>query len=185
MPWRWPWSARTTPAASVVNDMELPWIKLGYSEIGVKEAPGKADNPQVLQYYKDVGRPDVKHDEVAWCAAWLGSVLVRCHVPIPPPAEALAAISYEKFGAHLATPTFGCIGVKRRHGGESWSRHVGFVVGANATSICLLGGNTNDEVMIALFPRADFTAFRWPPGQPMVWLPMPASLQAARNVTES
>lgn len=182
MAWNWPWSAKKTPAVSAANVTELPWMKLAKAEIGVKEINGVRDEARVLAYFKDVGHPEIKHDETAWCAAFLGSMLVRAGQKS---TGSLMAISYETYGLSVPDPIYGCIGVKRRKGSESWVRHTGFVAGANATTIFLLGGNTNDEVMIAAFPRIDFTAFRWPAGYPMVRLPMVTSLSAARDATEA
>lgn len=58
--------------------MTLPrWYELALGERGVKEAPGAADNPVVQAYYKDAGHPEVKHDSVPWCAAFVGAMLAR------------------------------------------------------------------------------------------------------------
>ena len=72
--------------------MTLPrWYELALSERGVKEGPGEADNPVVRAYYKDAGHPEVKHDSVPWCAAFVGAMLTRSGIK---PSGSLAARSY-------------------------------------------------------------------------------------------
>ena len=160
----------------------LPWVELAKKEIGVHEIEGQRDEPRVMAYFKDAGHPEISHDETAWCAAFVGAMLQRAGLH---PTGSLLALSYEHWGDRPDHPIYGCIGVKRRRGAAAWMRHTGFVVGANDSTIYLLGGNTTDEVMVAAFPRSDFTTFRWPHGFPLVELPLPTSLTAARNATEA
>lgn len=156
------------------------WLSLARGETGVREGAGGADNPRVVAYFRDAGFPQVTHDATAWCAAFVGAMLKRADVK---PLGSLWALDAAKWGVGLAQPQYGCIGVKRRDGGG----HVGFVVGANAKEIFMLGGNQGDAVGIASFPRAQFVAFRWPANIALInqGRPMPANLIAARGVRES
>ena len=138
---------------------EPKWLQLARKDIGIHEGVGAKDNPVVLKMYADAGHPEIKHDEVPWCAAALGAWLKRSGVK---PSGSLSAISYEDYGTKLQTPILGCIGVKRRTG-DSWMRHVGFVVAANPVRVWMVAGNTADSVSIAAYNRNSFTAFRWPP----------------------
>ena len=52
------------------------------------------------------------------------------------------------------------------------------IVAANPAFVWLLGGNQNNAVNIAAFSRHQFTAFRWPEGQPMTLAPLPSVLTA-------
>ena len=156
---------------------EPPWLVLARAEIGTREAPGQADEPRVLAYFRDAGFPGIRQDAVAWCAAFVGAMLVRAALA---PSGSLAARSYESWGAGLPGPRLGCVGVKRR-GASSWQGHVGFVVGANAARVVLLGGNQGDRVSVAAFARRDFTAFRWPAGlPPPAATALPATVAGAR-----
>lgn len=137
-----------------------PWLKEAAKNLGVAEGPGAADNPTVLKYYADAGFPGIKHDEVAWCAAFVGAMLKRAGYK---PSGSLGARSYETYGVNLHKPMFGCIGVKKRPGG-GWLGHVGFVVAYDGSRVWMLGGNQGDAVSVAGFPVAQFTAFVVPKG---------------------
>lgn len=159
---------------------EPPWLAVARAEIGTREGAGPADEPRVLAYFRDAGFPGIRADSVAWCAAFVGAMLRRAGQA---PSGSLAARAYEAWGVGLSGPRLGAIGVKRRGAshGPSWQGHVGFVVGAGASRILLLGGNQSDRVSIAAFPRADFTAFRWPAGlPPPVPTDLPATIAGAR-----
>lgn len=142
---------------------EPKWLTLARKDIGVHEGTDAKPNPVVLKMFADAGHPEIPNDHrTPWCAAAVGAWLKRSGVK---PTGSLAAVSYETYGTKLNTPILGCIGVKRRSAGAeaSWQRHVGFVVAANAVFVWMVGGNTSDAVEIAAYPRAQFTAFRWPP----------------------
>ena len=142
------------------------WLAEAQRCIGIKEGPGAANNPAVVKMYAEAGHSGIKHDSVAWCAAFVGAMLKRAGLK---PNGSLAARSYESYGQRLAEPLYGCIGVKKRSGknAPAWQGHVGFVVAANRTTVWLLGGNQGDAVKVAPFDRSEFTAFRWPSGQPL------------------
>jgi uncharacterized protein (TIGR02594 family) len=151
-----PDAARRAPVA------EPGWLALARAELGVREAPGPANNARVVRLFADAGFPGIRTDSTAWCAAAVGAMLVRAgHRP----SGSLAARSYEGWGVGLAEPRLGCVGTKRR-GNASWQGHVGFVVGAGRDSVILLGGNQGDAWSVARFPRGAFTAWRWPADAP-------------------
>jgi uncharacterized protein (TIGR02594 family) len=142
---------------------EPGWLTLARADLGIVEDIGKGSNPAVVRYFADAGFPGVKDDAVAWCAAFVGAELQRAgHKP----SGSLAARSYERWGVGLAKPVLGCVATKRR-GNSAWQGHVGFVVGADEKHIILLGGNQNDRVSIASFPRDQFTSYRWPSDVPV------------------
>lgn len=144
--------------AAQVASVEPVWLSLARAEIGVKEIHGPNDNPTILDYFKAAAHPEIHDDETPWCAAFVGAMLKRANIK---PSGSLAALSYASWGQPLASPILGCVGVKKRPG-AGWVGHVGFVVGANSSTIFLLGGNTQDRVMVAAFARKEFVGFRWP-----------------------
>lgn len=153
----------------------MDWMPIAKTYLGVHEGVGDADNPKVVELFTLAGHPEVKHDSTAWCAAFVGGVLAKANVG---GTGSLAARSYEKFGVRLEMPVFGCIGVKSRKG-SAWAGHVGFVVGANRNQIILLGGNQNDAVSVAAFPRDQFTAFVWPKNVEITRRDLPTSVTGA------
>jgi uncharacterized protein (TIGR02594 family) len=139
---------------------EPRWLQTARKYLGVKEGPGEANNPIVVRMYAEAGFPGVRHDATPWCAAFCGAVLKEAGLK---PSGSLLARSYERWGQPLAGPVVGAVAVKTRVGGG----HVGFVVGSAPGTVTLLGGNQGDQVRLATFPRSGFTAFRWPPGEPL------------------
>lgn len=139
------------------------WMVCAEKEIGVKEAPGRANNPTVVQYYEDAGHPEIHADEVPWCAAFVGAMLKRGNIK---GSDSLMALSYERWGTALKGPVYGCIATKRRKGFPG-AGHVMFVVGANKTHIFGLSGNAKDRVGVDAYKRSEITAYRWPANVPV------------------
>ena len=137
---------------------EPAWMTLARSDIGQVEITGTADNPRVLAYYRDVGHSEVGHDEVAWCAAFVGSCLERAGVKS---TRSLLARSYLSWGEPLGQPAPGCIAVFERGGGPTFG-HVGFFVAATPDGIQVLGGNQSNSVRIATLPASRLLGYRWP-----------------------
>lgn len=138
---------------------EPSYITHAKALLGEKEVKGKLSNDLILDLYKDAGHPEVKNDEVPWCAAFVGACLRRANKPS---TGTLLALDYTKYGKSLGKkPQVGCIGVMKR-GNSGWEGHVGFVTKFDATSVWMLGGNQNDSVSVAKFPRNKFVAFVLP-----------------------
>ena len=138
--------------------MTLPrWYELALGERGVKEAPGGADNPVVQAYYRDAGHPEVKHDSVPWCAAFVGAMLTRADVR---PSGSLAARSYLDWGVKLGAPRQGCIVVLKR--GKGWQGHVTFFDREQNGLLVCLGGNQSDKVCFATYRKSVVVGLRWP-----------------------
>jgi uncharacterized protein (TIGR02594 family) len=138
--------------------MTLPaWYALALAERDVKEAPGAADNPTVRAYYRDAGHPQVKHDSVPWCAAFVGAMLARSGIA---PSGSLAARSYLDWGVRLATPRQGCIVVLKR--GKGWQGHVTFFDREDNGLYVCLGGNQSDKVCFAPYRKSLVLGLRWP-----------------------
>lgn len=140
--------------------MTLPaWYTLALGERGAKEAPGAADNPAVRAYYADAGHPEVKHDSVPWCAAFVGAMLARSGVK---PSGSLAARSYLDWGVRLAAPRQGCVVVLKR--GKGWQGHVTFYDREESGLYVCLGGNQSDKVGFATYRKSLVLGLRWPAG---------------------
>jgi uncharacterized protein (TIGR02594 family) len=159
--------------------VELPWIKEARKLIGTHEGVGPKDNSTVVQLFVDAGHPEIKHDEVPWCAGFVGACLHRAGVK---GTGSLLALSYRLWGTELANPVYGCVATKTRKGGG----HVFFVVGYDpkTRTVYGLGGNQNDQVSIARFKRSELK-FRWPANMPVTKVPLPTTMEAASNVKES
>lgn len=137
------------------------WLQLARDKIGAHEIAGNQDNPEILKFYADSGHPEIKHDETAWCAAFVGSMLERSGTPS---AKTLSARDYMNWGKKLDKPQIGCVCVFSRGDPRAYQGHVGFYVGesTDGDSILLLAGNQGDQVSIAKQPKSRLLGYRWP-----------------------
>jgi uncharacterized protein (TIGR02594 family) len=122
---------------------------LAVAEIGTVEW-SKGDNPKVLEYFRDAGHPEVKNDETAWCAAFVGAMLKRAGMA---GTDKLTAQSYLKWGVEVPVSDMkqGDICIVKR-GKEAWQGHVFFVHKHENGKLWGLGGNQSNSVNIQEFP---------------------------------
>jgi uncharacterized protein (TIGR02594 family) len=125
------------------------------ADLGVWEW-AEGDNPRVLAYYREAGVPQ-DHDEVPWCAAFVGAVLARCGVQA---TGSLLARSYETWGRPVALEDAGPGDVVILSRGAPWQGHVGFFDHLDGARVFLLGGNQGDQVTITGYDRARVVAVR-------------------------
>ncbi len=138
--------------------MEEPkWLAHGWAELGQKEVSGSKDNPRIVSYFADVGRGDIRNDEVAWCAAFVGACLARAGVE---GTGSLLARSYLSWGIK-AKQRYGAVAVLSR-GRNPRQGHVGFLVGEDDKRVWLLGGNQANRVSVAAYDKSRLLGLRWP-----------------------
>jgi uncharacterized protein (TIGR02594 family) len=131
-------------------------IARGY--IGTTEGPGPANNPAILEMYATIGQDWVEHDEVAWCAAFVGHCLERAGIRS---TRKLTARSYLDWGVpvELADALPGDIGVIPR-GRSSWQGHVFFIERIEGAWVFALGGNQGDAVSVQRYPVSKLLGIR-------------------------
>jgi uncharacterized protein (TIGR02594 family) len=153
-------------ANTTINDMIMVEAR---KMLGTWEWAGEDHNPAVLALYADAGHPEIRADEVPWCAAYVGAVLARLGLP---KTNSLLARSYEKWGEEvkggIANAKQGDVVVLKR-GTQEWQGHVGFFDRATAHKVYLLGGNQNNQVNVSAHHRDSVVAVRRMPApkQPM------------------
>jgi len=120
-------------------------------EMGMREIAGDRHNPNVVQFFADVGHAWVKDDETAWCAAFLGAMLERAGLRS---TRALNARSYLEWGeaVDLRHAKPGDVVVFWRGSPEDWRGHVGFFSARAGTHIEVLGGNQSNMVNVQRYP---------------------------------
>lgn len=160
--------------------MDQPrWLDCAWAELGQREVDGTADNARIRAFFADVGQTASLHDEVAWCAAFVGACLERAGQGS---TRSLMARSYVRWGEALAEARLGAIAVLSR-GSDPSAGHVGFLLAETDDSIILLGGNQGDSVSVAAFPKARLLGLRWPivarAGEARVSDPPPKTAEAA------
>jgi uncharacterized protein (TIGR02594 family) len=103
-------------------------LEVWESRLGVCEVAGKAHNPIILQWCKDVGWESIKDDETAWCATSMSSACLEAGLPMPPHPNRPAARSFLMWGKQVAPAEVapGDIVVWPR-GNSSWQGHVNVV----------------------------------------------------------
>ncbi|MEO0729975.1 MAG: TIGR02594 family protein, partial [Pseudomonadota bacterium] len=136
------------------------WMRFAWPHLGAHEAPGSRINPVIAAMYRDSGHGGIKDDAVPWCAAFVGAVLARAGMTS---TGSLRARSYLDWGVAVDDPITGAVAVLSR-GKNPALGHVGFVVGATATELFLLGGNQSNRVSVGRFARSRLLGLRLPEG---------------------
>src|SRR5262245_25117021 len=141
-------------SARVVHADDPRYLKAAFSVLGLSEIAGERDEPQILAMYAACGHPEVRHDEVAWCAAFVGWCLHRGGLNN---TQSLLAISYANYPGRRFTGDDtiprGAICVWPRTGGN----HVNFALEDLGDAILCIGGNQGNGrgggVTIAKYPK--------------------------------
>lgn len=120
--------------------------------IGLKEIAGPKADATIAAMFAKAGHPEIKSDEVSWCAAFVGACLVDVGMK---GTGSLAARSYLKWGrpVDLAEAQPGDVVVFWRVKPDGWQGHVGFFAGQTAKTIKVLGGNQSDSVSYGFYPK--------------------------------
>lgn len=128
------------------------------SYIGTKEGPGPADNPSIIEMFASVGYSHIEHDDMAWCAAFVGHCLEQAGIRS---TRKLTARSYLDWGVpvEIADAQPGDIGVIPR-GSSSWQGHVFFIDRIEGAWVWGLGGNQSDAVNVKRYPVSKLLGVR-------------------------
>lgn len=137
------------------------WMEHAWAELGQREVSGSNDNPRILDFYREAGHPEAAHDEVAWCAAFVGASLQRAGYA---GTRSLMARSYLNWGERITTGRLGAIAVFAR-GSDPTTGHVAFYLDSDASRIFVLGGNQGDAVSVTAMARDQLLGLRWPSEQ--------------------
>jgi uncharacterized protein (TIGR02594 family) len=147
-----------TPAdATATRSVAPPWFAVATGEIGVREYPGPADNPRVVEYHGTTSLR-ASDDEVPWCSAFANWCLRQASLR---GSGSAAARSWLQWGVPLDRPRPGCVVVLRR-GTDPVQGHVGFFVRSRGATFDLLGGNQGNQVCIAPYATSRVIGYRWP-----------------------
>jgi len=128
------------------------------SYIGMTEGAGPTDNPKIMEMYASVGQAHVEHDDVAWCAAFVGHCLEKAGIRS---TRRLNARSYLDWGVpvEIAEARQGDIGVIPR-GRSGWQGHVFFIERVEGQWVWGLGGNQDDAVSVKRYPASKIIGVR-------------------------
>lgn len=150
------------------------WLSVARSFVGIKEIPGAASNPLILQWARDIKAPAYTNDDTPWCAVFLNRLMLACQLPMSGSGyDLLRAKSFLSWGQPMAAPTLGAVLVFKRPEGY----HVGFYVGERADVYHVLGGNQSNAVSLSWIAKDRMVGCRWPAGQ-LPPAPMPVLVAA-------
>jgi uncharacterized protein (TIGR02594 family) len=135
------------------------WLSIAYKEIGQKEIPGPQNNPRILEYWRSITNDSSITEDMPWTSAFIEWSLNQ--VGIKGPKSGLAR-SWASWGRPLSEPAIGCIVVFWRDSPTGMLGHVGFYVGEDADNVIVVGGNQNNSVSLAKFPKSRVLAYRMP-----------------------
>ena len=133
-------------------------LEIALSQFGIKEIPGKEDNPEVVKYFNEIGFDGAKlKDETAWCSAFANWVCKTAGVAY---TKKLNARSWLLVGDEIKEPKMGDVVVLWRESKSSWKGHVGFYISEDDKNIFVLGGNQNNQVNIKPYSKNRLLGFR-------------------------
>lgn len=118
---------------------------------------GEKNNPVILNFYKESLNPQIKNDDVAWCAAFVNAILHECGLP---QTGKLNARSFLELGQETSEPVLGDIVILWRIAKDSVYGHVGFFVKKHDNLIYILGGNQDNEVKIKGYDEKFLLGYR-------------------------
>lgn len=127
-------------------------LAIAAKEIGVKEVPGKGNNPQIVNYhrYATVDNKNGMDDSVPWCASFVAYCLEHAGMGSTNKKNARSYLAWGVSTKHNPMP--GDIVVFWRGSRDGWMGHVGFLVEKKINGdMYILGGNQNDQVNVKLF----------------------------------
>jgi len=143
------------------NPLDCPWLDFAKGELAsrVREFPGDADNPRIVQYNKSTTLPFGmrNNDETAWCSSFVNWCMMKADIKR---TKSALARSWENWGDKLNVPRHGCVVVLKR--GDPPKGHVGFFLEKDGSKIVLLGGNQGDAVSVREFDEGNLLSYRWP-----------------------
>ena len=118
---------------------------------------GEKNNPVILNFYKKSLNPQIKNDDVAWCAAFVNAILHECGLP---QTGKLNARSFLELGQETSEPVLGDIVILWRIAKDSVYGHVGFFIKKHDNLIYILGGNQDNEVKIKGYDEKFLLGYR-------------------------
>lgn len=134
----------------------LPWVTEAKKYKGLKEIRGYRHNKTIQRWLQQL-RAWWRDDETPWCGVFVAHCLTHARRGIP--KHWYRAKAYAKYGTALSKPAYGCLGVMSRKGGG----HVCIIIGKTRDGrLVVIGGNQNNQVSIAAYPRSRFSHFIWP-----------------------
>ena len=136
-------------------------LDIARSYLGTKELKGSADNPNIMEMYRTIGHDWVEHDEVAWCAAFVGRCLEKAGITSTRKLNARSYLTWGEKVSAIEQAKEGDVVVFTR-GAKSDLGHVAFFLKLAGTQVEVIGGNQSDGVTVARYPKSRVIGIRRP-----------------------
>ena len=127
------------------------------TQYGIKEVPGKENNPDIIKYFDVLGDGKQWTDEFAWCSAFINWACIEAGKES---SGALNARSWLAVGRPVTIPMLGDIVVYWRVSPDSWKGHVGIYIADEDEIIYTLGGNQGNMVCIKPYYKSSLLGYR-------------------------
>lgn len=121
--------------------------------------PKGKNNPQIIQFFHELGHKNIKDDETSWCAAFLNYCLKKSGHNY---MNSLIAKDWLKFGQETKNPQPGDVIVFWREKRSGWQGHVAFFIKEDKINglIYAYGGNQEGRVCLKKFPKNQVVSYR-------------------------
>jgi uncharacterized protein (TIGR02594 family) len=149
-----------TAETSLNNGSILPWFEEAAHLMGTEEVGGNGDNPEILDWAKDLDIP-YSGDDIPWCGLFVAHCVGATLPQEALPANPLGARQWERFG-DPTQPRVGAVMVFWRNPREKGFGHVGFYAGEDNDAYQILGGNQSDKVSLTWISKSRFLSAHWP-----------------------
>lgn len=145
------------PTPPILKPGEPIWVQEGRRRLGLQEG-----NPKLKAFLKSDGRTLGDPELLPWCGDFV-ETCIRVALPDEAiPNNPYLARNWLLAGVTCPEPVLGAIAVFWRGSKAGTSGHVGFVVGADAKYLSILGGNQSNTVSVARLDRVRLLGCRWP-----------------------
>lgn len=136
--------------------MKIIIIDNALNEYGVAEKVGAGSNARITEYYNYL-KLNPNDDDVAWCSLFANYICKRSGFRF---SNQLNARSWLTIGAETKKPEKGDIVVFWRGTPDGWQGHVAFYIRDDGDDIWVLGGNQDNQVSIAKYPKSRVLGYR-------------------------
>lgn len=138
------------------SEAEPRWLDEARALLGTREAPGKANNPVIMDWAVDLDQW-YPGDDVPWCGLFVAHCMAVGAPDEPQGFNRLGARQWQRYGelVDLDDPLpLGGVATFWRVDPDDWRGHVALITGQNDSHVRCIGGNQSNAVTEAWFPRS-------------------------------
>ena len=160
----WDKSAKAMPEPKGLEG-DPAWLARARKMLGLKETPGAANNPEIMNMAKrlDQWYPG---DDVPWCGLFIADCMAIGAPNEPQDFNRLGARNWNEYGESTKPCLGAVIPMWRTHKTKSWNGHVALATGTTSDGKWVrgIGGNQSDMVSEIWFDVDRILGWRVPTG---------------------